>query len=562
MTTERTSRPRGEAPKERPSPKAGRVGVAGWLGLSALLAGAAASCGGDEAPPSDLDDGAAAPEQAAGEGALREPGGDALAEGDAPEVAPFDWVGIVGTGQSLSIGSTASAVISTTQPYENGMLVDDGPHPKFPLEGGAPVFSIAPLVEPVRPPLVGPGYSDRVYPDNVRGETPSSGMANQVTSLFLARTGKGYVTVHSVVGRSGRRLSAIDKDGGELPYRATLMEARAFRDLAAKAGKTFGYGAVVLTHGEADARNAEYGAGIKKLIDDHNADLKAITGQTRDIVLLASQQSTRVYVPGSATDLWLASLAHPNLIVCTGPKYQYAYSADRLHMPAASYRRLGEKYGEVYDIVVNQRKAWRPLQPRAATRSGTKIVVAFDVPVPPLQWDETLAPNHQTVNREWANGRGFEVTNAAGTKLRIASAAITGPSEVTLTLAAAPTGPVTVGYALTQDGTEENGGSVDGFRGQLRDSDELVGYDEETISVRVTNGSTTVNLTEGSTLARRGVRDVVTGEGAPKDWTVMAIASPTRMTMSAPWPGPTGARTLKVHHDLHNYAVHAFVTAP
>ena len=44
--------------------------------------------------------------------------------------SPYDWVGVIGTGQSLSVGCGSTAAINTTQPYHNLKLQDAGPDPK------------------------------------------------------------------------------------------------------------------------------------------------------------------------------------------------------------------------------------------------------------------------------------------------------------------------------------------------------------------------------------------------------------------------------------------------
>ena len=84
----------------------------------------------------------------------------------------------------------------------------------------------------------------------------------------------------------------IDKAGGKRAYPASLNEARLWKGFAAAASKKFGYGGITLTHGECDAANTAYGAGLYRFWQDYNTDLKAITGQQQDVVLLVSQQST------------------------------------------------------------------------------------------------------------------------------------------------------------------------------------------------------------------------------------------------------------------------------
>src|SRR5262249_54349756 len=89
-------------------------------------------------------------------------------EGGQPE-APDPGVGVIGTGQSLSVGAT-SVSISLTQPFANMKLEDQGPDPKYPIDGsGAPVWVTKPLTEPIRTWVdgSGPGYGDGQYPDNL-----------------------------------------------------------------------------------------------------------------------------------------------------------------------------------------------------------------------------------------------------------------------------------------------------------------------------------------------------------------------------------------------------------
>jgi len=62
--------------------------------------------------------------------------------------------------------------------------------------------------------------------------------------------------------------------------------------LAGNATKTFGYGAIILTPRRMRRKQHELRAGIYQLWKDYNTDLKAITGQSPDIPMLVSQQSS------------------------------------------------------------------------------------------------------------------------------------------------------------------------------------------------------------------------------------------------------------------------------
>src|SRR5436190_2160078 len=77
-------------------------------------------------------------------------------------------------------------------------------------------WTLTPLVEPIREHAN--GYADDVqYPNNIcitngkYGETPHSAFANTLSALWAARGNGDYVTAHTVTGRGGACLPAIDK---------------------------------------------------------------------------------------------------------------------------------------------------------------------------------------------------------------------------------------------------------------------------------------------------------------------------------------------------------------
>ncbi len=470
-----------------------------------------------------------------------------------------DWVAIIGTGQSLSVGAGAPP-ISTVQPYHNLKLLDSGPDPRYPLDGGGDL-SLVPLVEPIKPHLL--GYDDTQYPNNIAGETPNTGMANEISKLWLDRVGGDYVTLQSPVGWSGHCLRDIDRRGTGRAYPGSLSEGRSFQRLADEAGKSFAFGAIILTHGECDAGTPTYEEGLFQLWQDYNDDLRAITGQSQDVPLLVSQQST-ILVPrgGSSVAVWRLGVDHPGQGYCVGPKYQYQYNGDHLHMDAAGYRRIGEKYAEVFDLVVNQGIFWKPVQPNTVVRDGVRLIITFDVPNPPLNWDENISAPHQEVHPAWANGKGFEVSDSTG-ELTISSVDIVSDDTVEITLDQEPTGSnLLLRYALTQDGTGIQGGTDLGMRGQLRDSDALVGYDLQTIECNVTNGSRIVTSVASGAFAGRTGHDVVQGCDVPEDTVVKNKDNAQQLTLSTPWPGATGTAFLTFHHDQRNYCVQFELQVP
>jgi hypothetical protein len=488
---------------------------------------------------------------------------------------PFDWVGIIGTGQSLSVGFNSTAT-SLSQPFHNLKLVDNGPDPKYPIDGSTTAqWQVAPLVEPIRAvvPGTGPGYDlniNQEYPNNLflgqgmgYGETPHCGMANTLSATWTAHGHQGdYVTAHTVVGVGGACLSGISAPGSR-SFKAALSETTVYKRLAAAGGHTYGVAGIILTHGECDAltHNTQYGDQVFQLQQAYDTAIKGITGQTRDVILFASQESSfEDGYESPAVQIWQQGNLHPGKIVCTGPKY--AYGPYGVHLPAGGYERMAEKYAEVFDVVVNQGVLWKPLGPSSITRSGAVITVNFDVPTPPLVWDAHIPAPHQSAHTAWAQGRGFEVMDGSGNEVTIASVDIKD-SAVLITLAAAPAAgtQLVVGYAVTPDmAGGYSGGMPNGLLGLLRDSDTFAGYSVETLPVNVTSGSTSLTG-QAADFARRAAFDIVTGDGIAADTIVTQVANDT-ITLSAPFSGTAGSAMLQFQHDQHNFCVHFSMPVP
>jgi hypothetical protein len=347
-----------------------------------------------------------------------------------------------------------------------------------------PTFRLVPLREPIRP--LATTYPS-AYPRNIYGETPHGAMASQITSLVRQAGGNDWVTVHSVVGENGQGIAMLRKGANEVvsgatstgrAYAATIFETTAIARLAKTAGKSFGVGAIVVTHGETDSGSPTYEADLVQLWSDYNRDLSAISAQTRPIEMYVSQHHAFGWTAGKRSGIapstlvqWKIGLDQPGKIVCSGPKYQYPYASDNVHLVARGYELLGEKYGEIYYERAVLGHAWQPLQPLEAKRAGNVVHVKFHVPVAPLVWDASLPDPHQTALTEWARGRGFEL-RLGETPLPIRSVSIVNDSIEISAESDVPAGAV-VGYAATSDGTQLPG--VSRRWGQLHDSDSTVG---------------------------------------------------------------------------------------
>lgn len=398
--------------------------------------------------------------------------------------ANYDLNLVVGTGQSLATG-VQGGVATREQVFDNLTLsLGDAEVPPF--DPTLPELSLVPLVEPVH--AQAKTYPS-AYPNNINGETPHTAMSHQISALVQDDSGDSYVTVHSVVGESGQPMSVIEKgaeeqvDGAQSlgrAYAATLFEAQAIRRLAEADDKSFGVGAVFLTHGEADTGNQAYEQRLVQLWSDYNADLGEITGHAAMFPMILSQQHSVPDAVGSSSVAtqaqWRVGVDHPGQIVCSGPKYQYGYAGDATHLRAPGYRMLGEKYGEVYFERVVLGNNWQPLHPVEVRHSRRVIEVRFHVPVPPLEWDDEMPAPYQGDLSEWKAGNGFEVRNDDD-PVEISRVEIVDDDVVRITCAEDLDGDVELAYAWTAQSEAREDGTV--RWGLLKDSDPFVGFNTQ-----------------------------------------------------------------------------------
>ena len=364
-------------------------------------------------------------------------------------------------------------MISTNRPYNNLKLSTD--HLPWPVNPNDTNLMLVPLVE-----LAGrlaPRYPSS-WPENIDGETPHSAMANEITALVRAELDRDCVSVHGAVGEDGQGMiylkkNAVQKGVNGLSYEAALIETKAITRLAKAAGKTYGVAAIIVTHGEFDAGNAKYEDELRQLWQDYNTDLPAITAQKEKIQMIVSQQNSCADHSASALAQWKVGVDHPADIVCSGPKYQYP-TTEGVHLTAEGYRQLGEKYGQVYFQRVILGKNWQPLEPTKVERQGPVITVHYHIPVPPLVWETRFEAPHPSIE-EWKQGNGFEVSTSSGTRVAIASVAISG-SALVITCASDPGPGARVGYAMVGEKNRMATPFPGTFRwGLLRDSDPFKG---------------------------------------------------------------------------------------
>lgn len=246
---------------------------------------------------------------------------------------------------------------------------------------------------------------------------------------------------------------------GTATYEAALDRVGAGYAAAVGRSDTFDVTAVHILHGETDQGNgitqATYEAAIAEWVSDYNTDVKAVTGQSADVIGVTSQLgSSRV------DSVALAQLAahRDGVAVLACPRYPLPYDGG-LHLTAAGYHYLGQYHGKVHRALLNA-ETWEPVHPLWIKRVGLVITVKFHVPTPPLVFDTTLFPA--------VTAYGFSVTSD-GNARTINSVELISADTVKITLAAATFGTVRLLY----------GRDLSLHGGNLRDSDpETSDYDD------------------------------------------------------------------------------------
>ncbi len=356
---------------------------------------------------------------------------------------------VISTGQSLAVGAFSTPALSLSQPYNNLMFVDG-------LQG-----SITPLI-----PLIETG--------NGSLESPSSGIAN---SLRAYDTLLQRPVIVGLRAQGGTSYTGLKK--GTTIYNDILNQVSTAKTAVDGLAdntffKTLG---VTLAHGEDDqylGLASSYQANLEELQADYENDVNAITGSTDTLPLFISQMNT-----GWSSEVALAQYeAHknnPNKIILIGPKYQYSYHTDNLHLSNIGSRYSGEMFAKVMKKVVIDGDTWNPLMPTALNRNGAVIVLDYNIPVGALVLDTTNMVQHTNY--------GFEFTQTGGNNPNISNVQlINSDSQVQITLDAVPTGTdQKIRYAwtcgLTPDpfaGRCADPTDPDAVGGNLRDSDSSI----------------------------------------------------------------------------------------
>lgn len=177
-----------------------------------------------------------------------------------------------------------------------------------------------------------------------QGETISSGMGYNFSKL----TGKMcLVSEHGFGGKS-----YVELKKGTIAYNNSIRAVKHAKELCDRYGWNYEVVGVAVVHGEADSvgstTETQYVLNLIEWQNDYDEDIKAITGQNRDVKLFVSQtaSASALELDSSpiANAVYLASLQSSNIKLVTA-QYIYPITYASVHMNNYGYRTLGEYFG-------------------------------------------------------------------------------------------------------------------------------------------------------------------------------------------------------------------------
>lgn len=238
-------------------------------------------------------------------------------------------------------------------------------------------------------------------------------------------------------------------------YKGTILYANMITGMQTAARKATLAGLPYHVHflswiqGEADTGVAKgvYIGWMAQMQADVTADYQAIVSTTDQVVMVSSQPSNfTAYSRSLVTPMVLehleASILWPTKFICTGPKYDLPYN-DNTHPTSAGFQHMGDMDGRAMRLF--KAGLWKgPLYAKTAVRSVVTVVLTFNAP------HGGAAIDFFTGIVSDPGNYGITFHQTGGNAVTVASVAITGAFEITLTLSAEPTGTAQqIGIAAT-----------------------------------------------------------------------------------------------------------------
>lgn len=344
---------------------------------------------------------------------------------------------IMGTGQSLSIGSSTRGIVTPSNPNQAVLMFNGGVKT---LGSYHDISQRETALMPDRLTDLVPAYEVGV---GDQAETPLTRMG----AFYKAGVSPNRAVLVSAHGIGS--VPHVDLVRGTQIYANSLAAVFWARLVAGVAGLGYRCQYISNIQGEGNTGNtsAQRVADLITMQTQYTEDINRITGQNGEVVLVQCQTSNPTMygfttMPGMALGQLQVALDNPTKHICPGPKYWCTYS-DGTHLMAEYSAKVGEVHGYHIDRFDAGEDAL-PLHATGAVRSGTNVTLTFRVPD-----DTTWEVNTALVTNPGNWGLTFH-DDGDGNTVTVIGVAQTSPGVVAVTLSAVPTGSTPrIGIAAT-----------------------------------------------------------------------------------------------------------------
>jgi len=322
--------------------------------------------------------------------------------------------------------------------------------------------------------------------------TISNDICTNVTNMIFSKmnVNSTSVVVSTSPGLGGALMSALIR--GTAPYNKLIAGVTQMKRIADSEGKTLIVPAIPYVQGESEmayyVNNFNYTAALISLSDDLNTDIKAITGQCDDVVLLVSQVASHVdygRYPRIAIQQYDASF-NSDKIWLSKSMYNGDYVVDDVHGTTQLYGLMGARFGyQIYDgIIRGNTRSTNGIRLRSHTYNALKSTLIFDVPVGPLVLDV-----NGDVTEQADGNYGFKLFDVFESTTDLSLNTISEPSAIITNVVLINSNTIEITYSESPVGSRltyaVNGlewqqvtgvrdlgqtGRVEGARGNLRDN--------------------------------------------------------------------------------------------
>ncbi len=370
-----------------------------------------------------------------------------------------DFMQVIGYGQSLSRGAGSFPIINTTQPYHNKMFKSGVKSRQ--MDNNHDFSDFVPLIE--------------IDSGSWEGETPMSAMLNDTVKSMVdgGQKSEEWQFVATSSGMGGQPIEVLSK--GRPLYDGVLEQVRAGVNVANAKGSSYSVWAITWTQGEDNANTAkdEYKRLLHTLYDDLVADIKAITKQEFDPIMIMYQTAAHRRYGKDDNPVAIAQLEavnqHAKMMMAT-PIYHLPHEADNLHLTGDSSVQLGKYYAIAFKHAISTGKKWQPLQPLHILAQGNVIDIVFN--------KSGLVLDTQNVAQ--THNYGFDIYDKEGNVIDIISQITLHDNRVKIQLSSPIPPDSYLSYAKGRKGDPQVAGHLSGSRGNLRDNADPVGYQDST----------------------------------------------------------------------------------